>query len=176
MTRPIQTLPVGLLGSLGLKSMGKNPPDFRDEVNGTIDMWRLYMEASATWSAAGNVDLPIGTTGLTRGTPLTPADNEVWWIHGGELTLAASIGATATLASVRLDRYLLADSAKHQTIVSTFETAIAAGLTFREISLAVPGGFLLLPGEGISPVAAAENVAVGGLGVRYQVRYTAFPT
>lgn len=176
MTRPIQTLPVGLLGSLGLKSMGTNPVDFLEQVRGIVDLWPLYMEASARYTASNGGPFPIGDTALGRTPGFVPEQNQAWWIHGGEMTLYVPATATATLVQVRLDRNLVADPSQHTTVVPTLTLApIAASTVAREYSVPIPGGFILEPSESVTAVLSAEGVAVAPVQWRYGLRYTPFP-
>lgn len=174
--RPIQTNPVGLLGSLGLKQMGQNPPDFLDQIRGTVDLWKLYMEASATFLASLDLPLALGDTSLQRDLSITPPQNRAWWVHGVNLRLGIQATGTATLIQARLDRVLVADPSKHECLIGTQTIApVTVSTVGREWSLSLPHPIILVPGEALSPVYSAQAIAVLGGYISVGVRYTEFP-
>lgn len=177
MPRPIQALPIGLLGSLGLKQMGQNPPDFLDQVRGTLELWPLYMASTAQFTASLGLAVALGNTNSTRDLTTTPPANRAWWVHGCNMYMGVQATGTITMLQARLDRVLISDPSRHECIIKTETlTNVTASAVLREWGhpLEVPP-FMLLPGEAISPVYSAEAVAVATAYVSLVVRYTEFP-
>lgn len=75
----VQTIPYGLLGFLGVKSMGKNPSPLRDDLQPTIDLTRWYYELDSTIFGADAIAVPAAG-GLTASTFIVTPQREGWWV------------------------------------------------------------------------------------------------
>lgn len=87
MPSPIQNVPLGLLGALSLKSLGRNPGALADQVAGVIELMDLYgVQTIAVAEAFGNVS----TVGAVQG--VTVPANECWRVHAISVALVAVTG------------------------------------------------------------------------------------
>lgn len=101
---PIQVIPPGMLGYLGLKTSGENPHSLLGEYRPTIEMrdWLFNQQAQmfqvgfAAGSIGGNL---AGTTVNTDSISSVPGTfvvpkGEWWWFHNATITIAPGAGAT----------------------------------------------------------------------------------
>lgn len=81
---PIQTIPKGLLGLLQLKSRGQMPDVLNGNVQPSVDMLHMWLQASAEVPlGVFAVALAAGTVGqqVFSPTPLLIPENEIWYVH-----------------------------------------------------------------------------------------------
>lgn len=100
---PIQIIPPGLLGFLGLKSAGENPHSLLAEYRPTLEMrdWLLMARAEylmvgfAAGSIGGNLTGTVITDSVSSvpGTFVVPV-GEWWWFHDATFSLAPGAAAT----------------------------------------------------------------------------------
>jgi len=95
MSRPIQSIPPGLLSLFQLKNEGKNPSEFVETVQPTIDLLRWYLEPQAENLSSGTQQ--VNTAGVfTTFTPLAVPVGEFWIVTGASMSIACGVGETIT--------------------------------------------------------------------------------
>lgn len=88
MSGPIQTLPIGLLGLLQLKSSGSNPSQLSDTVSAVYDIGKYYEQQQSQYCASLFGATPSLTTNA-RGQPvfqvaganITVPNKELWLVQ-----------------------------------------------------------------------------------------------
>lgn len=93
---PIQTLPIGLLGLLQLKTSGGNPSQFSETVSGVYDLGKFYENQQAQMTASLFGAQPTLTTSTRNqpvftvaATPITVPQKELWYVT--EYTIFANL-------------------------------------------------------------------------------------
>lgn len=95
-SKPIQTLPVGLLGLLQVKNLGANPSILLDEVRPTVEMFDMWTNFNLEQdSVTHQRDLATGAGSVQAfGTgPINVPDGEWWWVKN--YTIVAVVPAVA---------------------------------------------------------------------------------
>lgn len=97
---PIQPPPLGLLGLLQLKNVGRNPAFLQDEVSPSIEMFDFWIQGSldtvGTFSAAPAAGTVTGFNPFTTPSSLTVPNEETWWVENFSCTFGAGVGGTFT--------------------------------------------------------------------------------
>jgi len=82
---PIQPNPLGLLGLLDLKVLGRLPDELAGFVQPTLDAGPFYLNGRSEQSTAfvHSITLTTGTVGFSEFSPgtLRVPDDEVWYVH-----------------------------------------------------------------------------------------------
>jgi hypothetical protein len=98
---PIQTLPLGLLGLLDLKTMGRNPPALGQTVAPVLDITQLYLNGKALEFAATSKAVGVGGYGLfldfDTTVPITVPEGETWFVHDYTMLAQLNAGGTCNL-------------------------------------------------------------------------------
>lgn len=150
MPQGINTQPVGLLGLLGIKSVGRNPSVLADSVAPTFDMAALYVGAVA--ENLSGATSAINLRGMWVVSNLVVPNGELWIVESCVLTAANAVIA-ATTYKVRPCVYDVASGLPYH---AGELTTVTAG----EIPCApFPAPFLVTAGQGIG--VFAESVTLG---------------
>jgi hypothetical protein len=98
----IQVIPSGLLGLLGLKNGGSNPPYLNSNVQPTFELSEYYLRANfrivtdaQVWAAAVGTGISLFASGV-----FTVPQNEIWYVD--DVAGAVSTGAADTLGQFGL--------------------------------------------------------------------------
>lgn len=146
----INTPPIGLLGLLGIKSLGVNPSVLPDAVAPTVDLNALYLAARE--ELLSGATSAISTRGNWPVTNLVVPTNELWIVTSAVCTAAAAVIA-ATTYKVRCAVYDVQSGLPYTT---GDLTTVTAG----EIPAApLRGPLIVRPGQGLS--VFAESVTLG---------------
>jgi len=93
----INRIPGGLLGLLGLKSLGRNPDTLLSDVRPTVDLMRLYMTGQPQM-----VTSIVGVTGNGFLTPIvthTVPNGKCWFVIGHAVEGLSNPGTVAQFAA-----------------------------------------------------------------------------
>lgn len=97
---PIQIQPVGLLGLLQLKTLGRQPNDLGDAVIPQLDILGFYLRARQESGPTARLGLPPLVEGWAALPPLTVPAGEWWFVHQYSPTvLFTNNNVQATMAS-----------------------------------------------------------------------------
>jgi len=90
--RPITAQPVGLLGLLELRNVGRNPPDLGRLVVPQVDIEGFYLRGAQRWFYTGisAIDVPLASASGFRQQFTVPQDE--WW-YVEEYAPSISLGA-----------------------------------------------------------------------------------
>lgn len=95
---PIQTAPLGLLGLLNLKNLGRNPKSMEDDVQPVMDITSLYLQGQVE----DLPDMTLARTALAGGgfsqwaTPVLVPAGEAWYVHNYTVFCTMVAGDTVT--------------------------------------------------------------------------------
>lgn len=170
----ISTVPIGLLGLLGIKNDGSYPRALAEFFQPTMDMlpWlagnrarELANEAVGAFSTTG---LKPGAGGLT----VVPPD-QVWLVHGAnaQATITATdmlVGACAVTRAFGAQRQMI-NRAIHLDRSSATDAAQAAAF-----QSCIPGPFLMFPGDQIE-LFVADLTTAGTIAGFVSCVFTRFP-
>jgi hypothetical protein len=76
---PINTLPIGLLDLLGIKSGGEYPRDLSQQLGSSIELLDFYLNARAENLSSGG--FTVAATGFQTVAAFAVPANELWWVH-----------------------------------------------------------------------------------------------
>lgn len=95
---PINTLPLGLLDVLGIRSGGEYPRFLTQQLDAGIDLLRLYLAARE--ESFVPAAFTVAATGFQPIAGLTVPSGEYWWIHSYTVRLltGAAEAISASLA------------------------------------------------------------------------------
>lgn len=182
MSRPIQTNPLGYLGLLGLKNNGQNPAEAIDTAQPMIEMGDMYRLDRRRWSfidvGVANASIPVGNLApsqLTLNTLLTPQENEVWYIEGGQFTAFLPAGITVAGMNMIAMHGVLSQPAAWRAISDPLAAQVGGVAVDQEIARRIDGGWWLKPGEFVTVSANAVNIAVQPLGVNVELTFARVP-
>lgn len=161
MANPLQKSPLGLLGALALKTLGRNPDQFSSSVMPTMDVYDQYLATSELQMVVDTTNLTL--TGETTKTFTVPT-GKVWRLiaAGGRTGLNAADVALIMAGVVNLQS---PNGAPQRTPIGVFLTPQlgqglrAFGFNFRP-PIFLPSGWKVLVDFDFS---AAVTVAVPGI-------------
>jgi hypothetical protein len=154
---PVNTLPLGFLGLLGLNQLGRNLTEVADSIAGTLDLTPFY--------AAYRRDFLVNDSAFAAATTstvivATVPSGQYWYMIGG--VLAAISGAAATgRGGVRIESQGRAVFASDYVSVATAQTGENTPINF-ETSIPLilqPGDVIYKTGYGLAG-AGVETLAV----------------
>lgn len=94
MPLPIQNLPKGLVGYLGLNTGGAGPPVLADQIGGVLDVAEFYNLYQRERSLVTGVAAGGGAAGSFAFTAQTVPQNEAWLIYMHVINVNIVIGLT----------------------------------------------------------------------------------
>lgn len=171
MSAPIQRLPLGLLGLLGLKNTGQNPPEFLDSVRPALEMLPFYALDIRQWNLSLSTAAQAQQTSTVlrfNGTAGPPA-NRVWLVS--RYTVGAGAGAASTVNcnfGPGAGRYDNAGVLSGYVTVGPMATLVTAAPPVGQAQFApMDDQLLLVPGEELtvtlgSIISAADTVSFFG--------------
>lgn len=92
---PVQSLPAGLLGLLGIKNGGQNPNGLAGFLQPTLDLFTLYMLGQLQRKQE-TITVPAGAGVITRATTLVVPQGKFWYVQEAQVSVA-SVGAAPPL-------------------------------------------------------------------------------
>jgi hypothetical protein len=96
--RPVQGALPGFLSLLGLKNLGQNPAELREDIQPTIDLKGFLLEGDALNFARTNQTVNVLAQGGQYGHAVVVPDGELWWVH--HATVIANSPAAATVINI----------------------------------------------------------------------------
>lgn len=162
MPSPINTQPLGLLGLLGIKTIGRNPSILPDIVSPIIDIGPLY-RAQGAMNLSGATSA-VNLRGNWTVSNLIVPPGELWVVESAVLTAAAAV-IVGTTYKVRCCVYDVQSGLP-------YNAGELSTVTAGEIPCApMNGPFLVAPGQGIG--VFAESVTLGTASAfNVTIRYT----
>lgn len=102
----LQKSPWGLLGALGLKVTGRNPPLFSDAVIPVVDVYDQYLAQGELKGVSASVNLSLAQS---TGQNLFVPNGKVWRVlgAGGSTGLAGADAAIVSTADISINNYNL---------------------------------------------------------------------
>lgn len=151
---PIQTLPSGLLGLLGIKNGGQYPQNIDPTLQPTIDLLDWYLQTNSEVVFSGPVSLT--TVGNTLITPFTVPAHEYWAINdwGSELTLGAGEAISVAIG------YTVGGAMQ---LLSSRETITAAAAAMMNLKMDKQRPLILPPGTSMGYVVSSITGNIDGL-------------
>lgn len=95
-SRPIQSIPPGLLSLFQLKNNGRNPSGLVEAVQPSLDLLRWYLEPAAENLSSGVQQVNAAGSFITF-TPLSVPVGEFWIVTGLSMSIACGAAETVTL-------------------------------------------------------------------------------
>jgi len=92
---PINTLPVGLLDLLGIKTGGEYPRDFPPVLAASLELMPLYLAARSERLVA--TPFTRNATGFSAVTDLQVPAGEYWWVQDATLRAVTGVGEAVTV-------------------------------------------------------------------------------
>lgn len=159
---PINRIPWGLLGFMGIKNGGRNPSALADFVQPGWDLSELYLQTNSEFfSTSGN----INALGYNLGFSSSLA--EVTWVHGySVVTSTLTAGQTLNACIMVADQNGITGVA-----YGNLQTQAAPGNRFL---LALERPVILSPGQQIG--FYVSNVAAGPIAYTTQIRVSRLTT
>lgn len=154
---PVNTLPLGFLGLLGLQQLGRNLSEVSDSIAATLDLTPFYaayrrdfLVNDAAFAAAATSTVIVGTV----------PSGEYWYLLGGVLATISNAAATGR-GGVRIESQGRAVFASNYVSVATAQTGENTPINFQtSIPLILqPGDVIYKTGYGLAG-AANEILAV----------------
>jgi len=172
-SKPIQTLPCGLLGFLQLKNLGQNPSILPDTIQSTLDLREWLLETNAENPLTpSSVIVTSGVVGLVLFTtlPLIVPDREWWFVENYTLTMGV-VPAGDEIAAAPAMRTSVAGAPQQLILAPEFEVEVS---TVNQSGCASARDFWLGPnmelGAWVNRVVAAGNLTIAA-----RVRFTRLP-
>lgn len=159
-TVSLQRYPLGLLGLLDLKDMGRGPDLFRRDVSAVIDATPFYLATRASYQSGQA--LAVNATGFFPAVGLSISEQSIWVMERVSARPSAALGAGVSI------RYRLAVSrAAGNNIVALPGTASGAATEFPNLGAE---GFVMLPGDQLG--VWVEQIAAGPINMNFYVHFT----
>lgn len=167
--RPISVIPQGLLGALGLKVMGQNPPDLAEVIQPTIETLPLYLNSLArTVNRSRNGLGSSAQTSWQMTNRLIVPDGETWFVHN--LVMQGINNAVAASVFTNLSAGFLWRTSYARVTEERLTFAGAAGVI---TSCSVAGeGFWAPPGAEFIAYTGQTVDAAAALDLNLSLRYT----
>lgn len=137
MAEKIQQVPAGLLDTLGIKSLGRNPSQLGDQVVAGVDLTEFYLANRIEMTRVQNT----GATAAGDEAVITIGNQEIWMVKELSMTVKnpTAIGdilngrlgweVNAAAASGQL---VLGTTPRHVATTTALEEGTAVGVTFPE--------------------------------------------
>lgn len=140
----INRIPPGVLSQLGIKSGGRNPEILNSVLNGCVDLWPLYMHATA--EIVGDTT-SVNGVGVWGTSTLIAGQDEWWWVHEYSI-------ATPTLAATQTAQFAPALTWNGQSAILGIIGRLAS--SGERSSAFAERQFLLPPGAGLGGQMAVQ--------------------
>jgi len=169
----ISTVPIGLLGLLGIKNDGSYPRALAEFFQPTMDMLP-WLAGNRARELVNEAVTAFSTTGLKPGAAalsLVPAD-QVWLVHGAnaQATCTATdmlVGACAVTRAFGAQRQMI----RRADLDRTSATDAAQAAAFQSC---IPGPFLMFPGDQIE-LFVSDLTTAGTIAGFVSCIFTRFP-
>jgi len=160
---PINALPTGILGFLGIKNGGRYPQHLGETLTPVWDLANLYLEANAQYTDDAGT---INADGEVR--VFTVPEGQVWWVS--EL-----VGYITTGAGESLDAFALTRFASGPVQWLSITPGIAVPANQDSAILVMDRPRFLQPGEGLG-FEAYGGAYAGVIDWQMGIRFTVLPT
>lgn len=159
MSVPINRLPWGLLGFLGIKNGGEYPQTLAQQLVPVWDLKELYLEGASVLAGTAST---VGATGYVA--HLSPPPGEVWQVYDFQIVAACGAGEAFTGALCR-------SRTSGGTTVNVSDTfSVAASTTGCKVT---QRPFILTAGENMGLITYAVT---GTVDLYVSARYTVLQT